>query len=152
MVTPLRKAASYEPRIASLGILDDTWLTRGKYGIYVAVRDSYIRPGESHSLSVQCVLMFVTLVIIYGLVHDDLYRPETFQKLEKNRLMVVTEQSERAEIFALLRQKHIYLVLLCASVQEDEVQIVPPVSLVFCCVGDSFPFLFFCFFVASLLP
>ena len=50
--------------------------------------------------------------------------------------MVVSEQSERAEIFALLRQKHIYLVLLCAGVQEDE---VPPVSLVFCCVGDSFP-------------
>ena len=63
--------------------------------------------------------------------------------------MVVSEQSERAEIFALLRQKHIYLVLLCASVQEDEVQIVPPVSLVFCCVGDSFPF-FFCCFLACL--
>ena len=40
--------------------------------------------------------------------------------------MVVSEQSELAEMFALLRQKHIYLVLLCASVQEDEVQIVPP--------------------------
>ena len=107
--------------------------------------------GESHSLSVQCVLMFVTLVIILWsctLVHDDLYRLETSQKLEKNPLMVVSEQSERAEIFALLRQKHIYLVLLCASVQEDEVQIVPPpppVSLVFCCVGDSFQFF-------SLLP
>ena len=66
--------------------------------------------GESHSLSVQCVLMFVTLVIIVWsctLVHDDLYRPETCQKLEKNPLMVVSEQSERAEIFALLRQKHI---------------------------------------------
>ena len=64
--------------------------------------------------------------------------------------MVVSEQSELAEMFALLRQKHIYLVLLCASVQEDEVQIVPPppppVSLVFCWVGDSFPF-----FCASLL-
>ena len=60
--------------------------------------------------------------------------------------MVVSEQSERAEIFALLRQKHIYIVLQCA-IQEDEVQIVPPVSLVFCCVGDSFPF----FFLASLL-
>ena len=42
VVTPLRKAASYEPRIAILGIWgDDTWLTRGKYGIYVAVRGSY---------------------------------------------------------------------------------------------------------------
>ena len=35
------KAASYEPRIAILGIWGDTWLTRGKYGIYVAVRGSY---------------------------------------------------------------------------------------------------------------
>ena len=42
-VTPLRKAALYEPRIAMLGIWGDTWLTRGKYGIYiyVAVRGSY---------------------------------------------------------------------------------------------------------------
>ena len=40
MVTPLRKAASYEPRIAILGIWGDTWLTR-KYGIYVAVCGSY---------------------------------------------------------------------------------------------------------------
>ena len=41
VVTPLRKAASYEPRIAILGIWGDMWLTRGKYGIYVAVRGSY---------------------------------------------------------------------------------------------------------------
>ena len=41
VVTPLRKAASYEPRIAILGIWGDTWLTRGKYGIYVAVQGSY---------------------------------------------------------------------------------------------------------------
>ena len=41
VVTPLRKAASYEPHIAILGIWGDTWLTRGKYGIYVAVRGSY---------------------------------------------------------------------------------------------------------------
>ena len=43
VVTPLRKAASYEPRtcIAILGIWGDTWLTRGKYGIYVTVRGSY---------------------------------------------------------------------------------------------------------------
>ena len=42
VVTPLRKAASYnEPRIAILGIWGDTWLPRGKYGIYVAVRGSY---------------------------------------------------------------------------------------------------------------
>ena len=38
VVTPLRKSASYEPRIAILGIWGDTWLTRGKY---VAVRGSY---------------------------------------------------------------------------------------------------------------
>ena len=41
VVTPLRKAAAYEPRMAILGIWGDTWLTRGKYGIYVAVRGSY---------------------------------------------------------------------------------------------------------------
>ena len=32
----------------------------------------------------------------------------TDQKLEKNPLMVVSEQSERAEIFALLRQEHMF--------------------------------------------
>ena len=37
VVTPLRRAASYEPRIAILGIWGDTWLTRGKYGIYMYV-------------------------------------------------------------------------------------------------------------------
>ena len=41
VVTHLRKAAPYEPRIAILGIWGDTWLARGKYGIYVAVRGSY---------------------------------------------------------------------------------------------------------------
>ena len=29
------------PRIAILGIWGDTWLTRGKYGIYLAIRGSY---------------------------------------------------------------------------------------------------------------
>ena len=38
VVTHLRKAASYEQRIAILGIWGDTWPTRG---IYVAVRGSY---------------------------------------------------------------------------------------------------------------
>ena len=38
VVTLLHKAASYEPFIAILGIWGDMWLTRGKYGIYVAVR------------------------------------------------------------------------------------------------------------------
>ena len=42
VVTPLRKAASYEPCIAILGIWGDTWLTSWqKYGIYMAVRGSY---------------------------------------------------------------------------------------------------------------
>ena len=41
VVTPLHKAALYQPHIAMLGIWGDTWLTRGKYGIYVAVRGSY---------------------------------------------------------------------------------------------------------------
>ena len=41
VVTPLRTAASYERRIAILGIWGNTWLTRGKYGIYMAVRGSY---------------------------------------------------------------------------------------------------------------
>ena len=37
VVTPLHKAASYEPRIAILGIWGDTWINRGKYGMYVVV-------------------------------------------------------------------------------------------------------------------
>ena len=41
VVTPLRKAASYEPRIAIFGIWCDTWLNRGKYGIYVVVTGPY---------------------------------------------------------------------------------------------------------------
>ena len=41
VVTPLRKAALYEPHTPILGIWGDTWLTRGQYGIYVAVRGSY---------------------------------------------------------------------------------------------------------------
>ena len=47
VVTPLRKAASYEPRIAILGIWSDTWVTRGKYGIYVVERGSYGALTES---------------------------------------------------------------------------------------------------------
>ena len=52
VVTPLRKAASYEPRIAILWIWGDTSLTRGKYGIYVAVRGSY----EALTGSTWCLL------------------------------------------------------------------------------------------------
>ena len=44
MVTPLRKTAWYKSRISILGIWGDTWLTRGKYGIYVAVHGSYGAP------------------------------------------------------------------------------------------------------------
>ena len=47
VVTPLRKAASYEPRIAILGIWGNSWLTRGKHGIYVAVRGIYGALNES---------------------------------------------------------------------------------------------------------
>ena len=50
MVTPLRKAASSEPRIAILGISGDTWLTRGKYGIYVAVCGSYVTVRGSYGV------------------------------------------------------------------------------------------------------
>ena len=39
----------------------------------------------------------------YGLVHDDLFRPQK-QKLEKNTSMIASERSERAEILALLRR------------------------------------------------
>ena len=44
VVTPLHKAASYEKRIAILGIWGGTWLTRGKHGIYAAVCGSYGAP------------------------------------------------------------------------------------------------------------
>ena len=45
VVTPLRKSRLvYEPRIAILGVWGDTWLTRGKYVIYVAVRGRFRGP------------------------------------------------------------------------------------------------------------
>ena len=47
VVTSMRKAASYEPRITIFGVWGDTWLTRGKYGIYVAVCGSYGALTES---------------------------------------------------------------------------------------------------------
>ena len=58
--------------------------------------------GESHSLSVQCVLMFVTLVI--WSCSWRFIPTRTFQKFEKNPLMVVSEP----KFFALLRQKHMF--------------------------------------------
>ena len=53
--------------------------------------------GESHTMCpyVRNTRYMVLFMTIY-----------THQKLEKTPLMVVSEQSERAEIFALLRQKH----------------------------------------------
>ena len=46
--------------------------------------------GESHSLSVQCVLMFITLVI-WSCSWWFIPEPETFQKLENNILMFASE-------------------------------------------------------------
>ena len=61
VVKPLRKVASYEPRIAILGIWGDTWLTRGKYGIYVVVtgplrglRDAFWKVERNFKMS--CLL------------------------------------------------------------------------------------------------
>ena len=75
MVTPLLKAASYEPRIAILGIWGDTWLTRGNYGIYVAVRGSYgALTGSMWRLlprkisPICCRVSYVALTRIHSLV------------------------------------------------------------------------------------
>ena len=46
--------------------------------------------GESHSLSVHCVLMFITLVI-WSCSWWFIPEPETFQKLENNILMFASE-------------------------------------------------------------
>ena len=63
VVTPVRKAASYEPRIAMLGIWGDTWLTRGKCGIYVVVtgalrglRDAFYHVKSALSTVLSCLL------------------------------------------------------------------------------------------------
>ena len=70
VVTPLRKAALYEPRIAMLGIWGDTWLTRGKYGIYVAVRGSYVvrLPHKKLISSIYCRVPYVAVTRIPSLV------------------------------------------------------------------------------------
>ena len=71
VVTPLRKAASYEPRIAILGIWGDTWLTRGKYSIYVVVTGSMWRLLEilPHKISTfYCRVSYVALTRITSLV------------------------------------------------------------------------------------
>ena len=71
MVTPLRKAASYEPRISVLGIWGDTWLTRGKYGIYVAVRGSYgvyVTPSARKISPIYCRVSYVAVTRIPSLV------------------------------------------------------------------------------------
>ena len=66
-LTPLRKAALYEPRIAILGIWGDTWLTRGKYGIYVEItgplrglRDAFCHVKIS---PIYCRVSYVAVVI-----------------------------------------------------------------------------------------
>ena len=71
MVTPLRKAASYEPHIAILGIWGDTWLTRGKYGIYVALRGSYgvyVTPSGKWREISKCRVSYVAETRIHSLV------------------------------------------------------------------------------------
>ena len=72
--------------------------------------------------------MFVTLV--YMVLFMTIY---TDQKLEKNPLMVVSEQSERAEIFALLRQKHMFF-LYRPENQKLEKQLYMIASKPFLCV------------------
>ena len=70
VVTPLRKAASYEPRIAILGIWGDTWLTRSKYGIYVAVRGSYgvyVTPNARKISPIYCRVSYVAVTRIPSL-------------------------------------------------------------------------------------
>ena len=75
VVTPLRKAASYEPRTSILGIWGDTWLTRGKYGIYVAVRGSCgAHTGSAWRLlprklsPIYCCVSYVAVTRILSLV------------------------------------------------------------------------------------
>ena len=64
VVTPLHKAASYEPRLAILGIWGDTWLTRGKYGISVVVTGSTWRLLEMS----KCCVSYVAVMRIPSLV------------------------------------------------------------------------------------
>ena len=68
MVTPLRKAASYDQRIAILGIWGDTWLTRGKYGIYVGVRGSYGALLPRKISPIYCRVSYVAVTRIPSLV------------------------------------------------------------------------------------
>ena len=77
---PLREAASYEPRIAILGIWSDAWLTRGKYGLYVAIHGSYgaltgstwrlleILPRKINTFYILSCLLYVTVTRIPSLV------------------------------------------------------------------------------------
>ena len=62
----------------------------------------------------------------------------TDQKLEKNPLMVVSEQSERAEIFALLRQKHMFFFLYRPENQKLEKKLYMIASKpFFLCVSET---------------
>ena len=69
VVTPLRKAASYEPRIAILGMWGDTWLTRGKYGIYMVVTGSMWRLLPRKISPIYCRVSYVAVTRIPSLVH-----------------------------------------------------------------------------------
>ena len=72
VATPLHKATSYEPRIAILGIWGETRLTRGKYGIYVAVCGSYgALTGSTWRLlprKIYCRVSYVAVTRIPSLV------------------------------------------------------------------------------------
>ena len=58
----------------------------------------------------------------------------TDQKLEKTPLMVVSEQSERAEIFALLRQKHMFFFIPTRKPETWEKAIHDCEQAIFVCV------------------
>ena len=61
--------------------------------------------GESHSLSVHCVLMFITLVL-WSCSWWFIPVPETFQKLENNILMFA---SEPKFLYFCVRNIYIYI-------------------------------------------
>ena len=70
VVTPSRKATSYEPCIAILGIWGDTWITRGKYGIYGAVTGSTCiwRLLPRKISPIYCLVSYVAVTRIPSLV------------------------------------------------------------------------------------
>ena len=119
VVTPLRKAASYEPRTAILGIWGDTWLTRGKYGIYVALRGSYgALTGSTWRLlpriisPIYCRVSYVAVTRIPSLVlrntwHYVIIR-YSYGELPKFVLRCSYEAALRNGVTAALRCGHIF--------------------------------------------